>query len=58
VLLVLSRDDVMAWKSFRNIPKVHVVETAELNTYDVLLSDVVVFTKSTLPITADAEAAK
>jgi large subunit ribosomal protein L4 len=48
----------MAWKSFRNIPKVHVVETAELNTYDVLLSDVVVFTKSTLPITADAEAAK
>jgi large subunit ribosomal protein L4 len=58
VLLVLSRDDVMAWKSFRNIPKVHVVETAELNTYDVLLSDVVVFTKSTLPTTADAEAAQ
>lgn len=49
VLLVLDRGDVAAWKSFRNLGEVHIIETAELNTYDVLVSDFVVFTKSTLP---------
>lgn len=49
VLLVLDRGDVAAWKSFRNLGHVHIIETAELNTYDVLVSDYVVFTKSTLP---------
>ncbi|CAB4635630.1 MAG: 50S ribosomal protein L4 [Actinobacteria bacterium] len=49
VLLVLDRGDVAAWKSFRNLGDVHIIETAELNTYDVLVSDFVVFTKSTLP---------
>jgi len=49
VLLVLNRGDVAAWKSFRNLGHVHIIETAELNTYDVLVSDYVVFTKSTLP---------
>ena len=49
VLLVLDRGDVSAWKSFRNLGHVHIIETAELNTYDVLVSDYVVFTKSTLP---------
>ena len=49
VLLVLDRGDVAAWKSFRNLGHVHIIESAELNTYDVLVSDFVVFTKSTLP---------
>lgn len=49
VLLVLDRGDVATWKSFRNLGHVHIIETAELNTYDVLVSDFVVFTKSTLP---------
>jgi len=49
ILLVLNRDDVAAWKSFRNLGHVHIIETAELNTYDVLVSDFVVFTKSSLP---------
>ena len=49
VLLVLDRGDVAAWKRFRNLGHVHIIETAELNTYDVLVSDFVVFTKSTLP---------
>lgn len=49
VLLVLDRGDVAAWKSFRNLGHVHIIETAELNTYDVLVSDYVIFTKSTLP---------
>jgi large subunit ribosomal protein L4 len=49
VLLVLDRADVASWKSFRNLGHVHIIEAAELNTYDVLVSDYVVFTKSTLP---------
>ena len=49
VLVVLSRDDVAAWKSFRNLQSVHVLEVGELNTYDVLVSDYVVFTRSTVP---------
>jgi len=55
ILLVLDRGDVATWKSFRNLGNVHIIETAELNTYDVLVSDYVVFTKSTLP---DVEASK
>jgi large subunit ribosomal protein L4 len=54
-LIVLTRDDVEAWKSFRNIPSVHVLEAAELNTYDILVSDYVVFTRNTVP---KAEAAQ
>ncbi len=57
VLVVLSRDDVAAWKSFRNLQYVHVLEVGELNTYDVLVSDWVVFTSATLPTaTPDAQA--
>jgi large subunit ribosomal protein L4 len=48
-LIVLTPDDVTAWKSFRNLPKVHVITAGELNTYDVLVSDYVVFTEATLP---------
>ena len=36
--------------SFRNLPQAHVLEVGELNAYDVLCSDVVVFTKATLPV--------
>lgn len=55
VLLVLQRDDVAAWKSFRNLGHVHIIETAELNTYDVLVSDWVVFTKASLPAVEEAK---
>ena len=54
-LVVLRRDEVTAAKSFRNLPGVHLVEPGELNAYDVLVSDYVVFTKSTLPSSAPAE---
>ncbi len=54
VLVVLSRDDVFAAKSFRNLQHVHVVEVGELNTYDVLVSDFVVFTQATLPTSIPA----
>jgi large subunit ribosomal protein L4 len=53
VLLVLSPSDEQAWKSFRNLPQVHVITPGELNTYDVLVSDHVVFTAETLPGTGD-----
>ena len=49
VLVVLTRDDVAVWKSFRNVPSIHVLDVGELNTYDVLASDWVVFTAATLP---------
>ena len=49
VLVVLSQDDTNAMLSFRNLVDVHVVAAAELNAYDVLCSDWVVFTKASLP---------
>ncbi len=49
VLMVLGEQDENVYLSFRNLPNVHVVPAPELNTYDVLRSDYVVFTKSTLP---------
>lgn len=41
--------DVIAAKSFRNLPDVQIIEARELNAYDVLVNDYVVFTKATLP---------
>ena len=54
VLVVLGDGDENAWKSFRNIPTVHCLSVRELNTYDVLDSDVVVFTSETLPGSRDS----
>ncbi|MDX6328432.1 MAG: large subunit ribosomal protein [Streptomycetaceae bacterium] len=45
VLLVVERADEAAWLSARNLPQVHILEAGQLNTYDVLVSDDVVFTK-------------
>ena len=41
--------DIIAAKSFANIPSVQIIEAGELNAYDVLCNDYVVFTKATLP---------
>jgi large subunit ribosomal protein L4 len=50
VLLVLSEEDEAVWKSFRNLGDVvHCLFARELNAYDVLVSDYVVFTNATLP---------
>ncbi|MEN2420039.1 50S ribosomal protein L4 [Streptomyces rimosus] len=46
VLLVAERADEAAWLSARNLPQVHILEPGQLNTYDVLVSDDVVFTKA------------
>ncbi len=45
VLLIVERADEVAWLSARNLPQVHILEAGQLNTYDVLISDDVVFTK-------------
>jgi large subunit ribosomal protein L4 len=49
VLVVLSRDDEVAFKSFRNLPDVQVILAGELNAYDVLCNDWIVFSTTTLP---------
>ena len=48
VLVVLDRDDVLNWVSLRNVPQVHLLEAGQLNTYDVLVADEVVFTEAAL----------
>jgi large subunit ribosomal protein L4 len=48
LLLVLERDDVLTWKSVRNLDSVHVLTLDQLNTYDVLCADDVVFTEGAL----------
>jgi large subunit ribosomal protein L4 len=48
VLVVLDRDDMTSWKSLRNIPEVHLLVPDQLNAYDVLVSDDVVFTTTAL----------
>jgi large subunit ribosomal protein L4 len=48
VLVVAERTDELTWLSLRNIPTVHILEPGQLNTYDVLVSDDVVFTQGAL----------
>ena len=45
VLVVLERTDEMTLRSIRNLPTVHVLSWDQLNAYDVLVSDDIVFTK-------------
>ena len=54
VLVVIAHDDTNAMLSFRNLPNVLVIDAGELNAYDVLCSDWVVFTKASLPSTEAA----
>lgn len=61
-LIVLERGDEVTWLSLRNVVDVHILAADQLNTYDVLLSDDVVFTKSAYDAfvsarTADSEEA-
>ena len=49
VLVVVGRDDAAAALSFRNIPEVQLIAPGELNAYDVLCNDWIVFTQDVLP---------
>ena len=55
VLVVVDTDDIHAIRSFLNIPEVQLIELAELNAYDVLCNDWLVFTKATLPGNKDGK---
>ena len=48
VLVVLARDEDVAWLSLRNVPSVHALAVDQLNAYDVLASEDVVFTTAAL----------
>jgi large subunit ribosomal protein L4 len=48
VLVVAEREDELTWLSLRNLGNVHILEPGQLNTYDVLVSDDVVFTRGAL----------
>jgi large subunit ribosomal protein L4 len=48
VLVVVQRADALTWKSLRNAGRVHLLPPDQLNTYDVLVSDDVVFTRGAL----------
>jgi hypothetical protein len=48
VLVVAERTDSQTWKSLRNVETVHLISPGQLNTYDVLVSDDVVFTQAAL----------
>ena len=55
MLVVVNGNDETAIKSFRNIPEVQLILTGELNAYDVLCNDWIVFSKDSLPAQKDAE---
>lgn len=48
VLVVAERTDALTWKSLRNHKSVHLLSPGQLNTYDVLVSDDVIFTEAAL----------
>ena len=53
VLVVVSGDDADVIKSFRNLPEVQLILTGELNAYDVLCNEWIVFSKDALPVTKE-----
>jgi large subunit ribosomal protein L4 len=57
ILIVVDRDDTAALKSFRNLVGVETIAPDQLNTYDVLVSDFIVFSKSTFEATCESRPA-
>ncbi len=56
-LVVVGNDDDVAIRSFLNLPEVQLIEINELNAYDILCNDFIVFSQATLPGTSVAAAA-
>jgi large subunit ribosomal protein L4 len=48
LVVVASAADQVTWRSLRNVRGVHLLDSGQLNTYDVLVSDHVVFTRPAL----------
>ncbi|WP_438854072.1 50S ribosomal protein L4 [Agromyces sp. M3QZ16-3] len=57
-LVVLTRDEELSERAVRNIPTVHVLPVDQLNAYDVLVSDDIVFSKAALEAFVAAKQAK
>jgi len=57
-LIVLTRGDELAERAVRNIPAVHVLPVDQLNAYDVLVSDDIVFSSAALEAFVAAKSAK
>ena len=55
LLVVVAPDEEATIKSFRNLPDVQLLLVDELNAYDVLCNDWVVFTRATLPSVTNVE---
>jgi large subunit ribosomal protein L4 len=49
VLIVMDYEDEAAYKSFRNLPGIQLIFVNELNAYDVLVNDTILFSERTLP---------
>ena len=49
-LVLLERSDAVSWKSLRNAADVHVLPVDQVNTYDVLVNDDVIFTQGALEV--------
>jgi large subunit ribosomal protein L4 len=58
VLVVLEQDDEITLKSIRNLPNVHALSYGQLNAYDVLKADALVFSKSALDAFIASKTAK
>jgi large subunit ribosomal protein L4 len=54
VLVVVHRNELGAIRSFRNLPEVQLIEVGELNAYDVLCNEWIVFTQGSLPTAGTA----
>ena len=55
ILVVLDREDATALRAFRNLTNVKTIDAGEINAYDVLDCDWVLFTDATLPIAKEVE---
>ncbi len=58
VLVVIDRGDDVTTKSVRNIPTAHLMSFDQLNAYDVLVSDDIVFTKAAFDAFVESKATK
>jgi large subunit ribosomal protein L4 len=56
ILVVVDRTDLVSWMSLRNVEAIHLVAVDQLNTYDVLVSEDVVFTKAAIEALASGPA--
>ena len=57
-LVVLERGDNLTWLSLRNVADVHLIAVDQLNTYDVLVADDVIFTKGAYDVFVAGPASK